>query len=197
MAPEFRQFRPKVPVLPGNSLEGFAELETIGQVQCERPFGAQGAGVQSPRGSIWYAELKSLAPQTDLGIDGVLAFCRLPTIRLNICRGARHTFTGEGVLDQTSHGQDYHPQPKARSWQASLEFPSEVLNSRNLNSPAKAHKCRRPEAVALGRLLASIARRFGVDGVITVCQRLQGESQAQGFAVSDASACAAPRVAWG
>lgn len=47
---------------------------------------------------------------------------------LDIYGGARHSFTGEGVLDQTSLEAGLHPQFEARSWRATLEFLAEVLN---------------------------------------------------------------------
>src|ERR1700730_16494887 len=40
---------------------------------------------------------------------------------------ARHSFTGEGVLDQTSPEAGLHPQSEFRSWQATLGFLAEVL----------------------------------------------------------------------
>ena len=48
---------------------------------------------------------------------------------LNIYGGARHSFTGEGVLDQKSPEAGLHPQSEARSWRATLEFLAEVLSS--------------------------------------------------------------------
>ena len=47
---------------------------------------------------------------------------------LDIYGGARHSFTGEGVLDQTSPEAGLHPQSEARSWRTTLEFLAEVLN---------------------------------------------------------------------
>lgn len=46
---------------------------------------------------------------------------------LDIYGGARHSFSGEGVLDQTSPEAGLRPQSEARSWRATLEFLSEVL----------------------------------------------------------------------
>lgn len=48
---------------------------------------------------------------------------------LDIYGGARHSFTGEGVLDQTSPEAGLHPQSELRSWRATLEFFREVLKS--------------------------------------------------------------------
>jgi dienelactone hydrolase len=47
---------------------------------------------------------------------------------LDIYGGARHSFTGEGVLDQTGSEAGLHPQSESRSWRAILEFLSEVLD---------------------------------------------------------------------
>ena len=47
---------------------------------------------------------------------------------LDIYGGARHSFTGEGVLDQTSPEAGLHPQSEARAWRTTLEFLAEVLN---------------------------------------------------------------------
>lgn len=41
---------------------------------------------------------------------------------MDIYGGARHSFTGQGVLDQTSPEAALHPQSEARSWQATLAF---------------------------------------------------------------------------
>jgi dienelactone hydrolase len=46
---------------------------------------------------------------------------------LDIYGGARHSFTGEGVLDQNSPEAGLHPQSESRSWRATLEFLAEVL----------------------------------------------------------------------
>jgi dienelactone hydrolase len=46
---------------------------------------------------------------------------------LDIYGDARHSFTGEGVLDQTSPEAGLHPQSESRSWRATLEFLAEVL----------------------------------------------------------------------
>jgi dienelactone hydrolase len=40
---------------------------------------------------------------------------------------ARHSFTGEGILDHTSPEAGLHPQSESRSWRATLEFLAEVL----------------------------------------------------------------------
>jgi dienelactone hydrolase len=47
---------------------------------------------------------------------------------LDIYGDARHSFTGEGVLDQTSPEARLHPQSESRSWRATLEFLAEVLH---------------------------------------------------------------------
>jgi dienelactone hydrolase len=47
---------------------------------------------------------------------------------LDIYGGARHSFTGEGVGDQTSPEARLHPQSEARSWRGTLEFLNEVLS---------------------------------------------------------------------
>lgn len=49
---------------------------------------------------------------------------------LNIYGGARHSFTGEGILDQTSPEAGLHPQAEARSWRTTLDFLVEVLQDR-------------------------------------------------------------------
>ena len=46
---------------------------------------------------------------------------------LDLYGGARHSFTGEGVLDQTSPEAGLHPQSEARSWRTILGFLAEVL----------------------------------------------------------------------
>jgi len=46
---------------------------------------------------------------------------------LDIYGGALHSFTGEGVLDQTSPEAGLHPQSETRSWPATVEFLAEVL----------------------------------------------------------------------
>jgi dienelactone hydrolase len=46
---------------------------------------------------------------------------------VDIYGGARHSFTGEGVLEQTSSEAGLHPQSEARSWRATLEFLAEAL----------------------------------------------------------------------
>jgi len=47
---------------------------------------------------------------------------------LDIYGDARHSFTGEGVLDQTRPEARLHPQSESRSWRATLEFLAEVLH---------------------------------------------------------------------
>jgi dienelactone hydrolase len=47
---------------------------------------------------------------------------------LDIYGGARHSFTGEGVLGQTSLEAGLHPQSEARSWRATVGFLAEVLH---------------------------------------------------------------------
>lgn len=46
---------------------------------------------------------------------------------LDIYGDARHSFTGKGVLDQTSPEARLHPQSESRSWHATLEFLNKVL----------------------------------------------------------------------
>jgi dienelactone hydrolase len=46
---------------------------------------------------------------------------------LDLYGGARHSFTGEGVLDQTSPEAGLHPQSEQRAWRATLESIAEVL----------------------------------------------------------------------
>jgi dienelactone hydrolase len=48
---------------------------------------------------------------------------------LDIYGGARHSFTGEGVLDQSGPEAGLHPQSEARSWRSTLQFLAEVLAS--------------------------------------------------------------------
>ena len=45
---------------------------------------------------------------------------------LDIYGGARHSFTGEGVLDQASPEAGLHPQSDLRSWRTALGFLTEV-----------------------------------------------------------------------
>ena len=71
--------------------------------------------------------------------DPLASFDQLPSFReemrsaeanweLDIYGGARHSFTGEGLLDQTGPEARFHPQSESRSWRATLEFLSEVLD---------------------------------------------------------------------
>lgn len=46
---------------------------------------------------------------------------------INIYGGARHSFTGEGVLKEGGPEAGIHPQSESRSWRATLEFLREVL----------------------------------------------------------------------
>jgi dienelactone hydrolase len=46
---------------------------------------------------------------------------------IDLYGGARHGFTGEGVLDGESSEAGLHPQSESRSWRATLEFLAEVL----------------------------------------------------------------------
>jgi dienelactone hydrolase len=46
---------------------------------------------------------------------------------INIYGDARHSFTGEGILNQDSPEAGLHPQTEARSWQTTVEFLREVL----------------------------------------------------------------------
>jgi dienelactone hydrolase len=46
---------------------------------------------------------------------------------VDIYGDARHSFTGEGVLDQKSPEAGLHPQSEFRSWRATVEFLNEVL----------------------------------------------------------------------
>jgi len=46
---------------------------------------------------------------------------------INIYGDARHSFTGEGVLDQNRPEAGLHPQSESRSWRATLEFLHEAL----------------------------------------------------------------------
>lgn len=46
---------------------------------------------------------------------------------VNIYGDARHSFTGEGVLDQNRPEAGLHPQSESRSWRATVEFLNEVL----------------------------------------------------------------------
>jgi dienelactone hydrolase len=52
---------------------------------------------------------------------------------LDIYGSARHSFTGEGVVDHPSPEAGLHPQSEARSWRAMLEFLAEVLDARHGN----------------------------------------------------------------
>jgi dienelactone hydrolase len=47
---------------------------------------------------------------------------------VNIYGDARHSFTGEGVLEQNRPEAGLHPQSEARSWRATVEFLIEVLS---------------------------------------------------------------------
>jgi dienelactone hydrolase len=47
---------------------------------------------------------------------------------INIYGDARHSFTGEGVLDQNRPEAGLHPQSESRSWRATLEFLCEALS---------------------------------------------------------------------
>jgi dienelactone hydrolase len=55
--------------------------------------------------------------------------CAEANWELDIYGAARHSFTGEGVLDQTRPEAGLHPQSEARSWRSTLEFLGEVLAS--------------------------------------------------------------------
>jgi dienelactone hydrolase len=46
---------------------------------------------------------------------------------LDIYGNARHSFTGEGILNQDRPEAGLHPQSESRSWQATLAFLEEVL----------------------------------------------------------------------
>jgi dienelactone hydrolase len=46
---------------------------------------------------------------------------------LGVYGGARHSFTGEGVVGQASQEAGLHPQYEARSWRATLDFLAQVL----------------------------------------------------------------------
>jgi dienelactone hydrolase len=46
---------------------------------------------------------------------------------LDIYGGTRHSFTGEGIVDQTSPEAAFCPQSEARSWRATVEFLREAL----------------------------------------------------------------------
>jgi dienelactone hydrolase len=46
---------------------------------------------------------------------------------INIYGDARHSFTGEGILDQESPEAARHDQSESRSWRSTLEFLNEVL----------------------------------------------------------------------
>jgi dienelactone hydrolase len=46
---------------------------------------------------------------------------------LDIYGGARHSFTGEGILSQHGPEAALHPQSDSRSWRATIEFLHEVL----------------------------------------------------------------------
>jgi dienelactone hydrolase len=46
---------------------------------------------------------------------------------VNIYGDAKHSFTGEGILNQQSPEAGLHPQSEERSWRATLEFLEEVL----------------------------------------------------------------------
>lgn len=46
---------------------------------------------------------------------------------IDIYGGARHSFTGEGILDQGSPEARLHRQSEARSWRKTVEFLAEVL----------------------------------------------------------------------
>ncbi|MGB2664324.1 MAG: dienelactone hydrolase family protein [Candidatus Acidiferrum sp.] len=50
---------------------------------------------------------------------------------LDIYGSARHSFTGEGVVDHPSPEAGLHPQSEARSWRVMLEFLAEVLDARH------------------------------------------------------------------
>jgi dienelactone hydrolase len=47
---------------------------------------------------------------------------------LDIYGGARHSFTGEGVVDQSTPEAGLHPQSEMRSWRATIEFLKEVFS---------------------------------------------------------------------
>jgi dienelactone hydrolase len=46
---------------------------------------------------------------------------------IDIYGGARHSFTGEGILDHGGPEAGPHPQSESRSWQKTVEFLAEVL----------------------------------------------------------------------
>jgi dienelactone hydrolase len=46
---------------------------------------------------------------------------------IDIYGGARHSFTGEGILDQEGPEAGLHPQSESRSWRKTVEFLAEVL----------------------------------------------------------------------
>jgi dienelactone hydrolase len=46
---------------------------------------------------------------------------------INIYGNARHSFTGEGILNQNGPEAAFHPQSESRSWRATREFLEEVL----------------------------------------------------------------------
>jgi dienelactone hydrolase len=46
---------------------------------------------------------------------------------INIYGDARHSFTGEGVSDQSGPEAGLHPQSESRSWRATIEFLAEAL----------------------------------------------------------------------
>jgi dienelactone hydrolase len=71
--------------------------------------------------------------------DPVVPFEQLVTFRnemraahtnweVNVYGDARHSFTGEGVLDENRAEAGLHPQSEARSWRATVEFLKEVLS---------------------------------------------------------------------
>jgi dienelactone hydrolase len=47
---------------------------------------------------------------------------------INIYGDARHSFTGEGVLDQSRPEAGLHPQSELRSWRVTVDFLADVLN---------------------------------------------------------------------
>jgi len=49
--------------------------------------------------------------------------------QINLYSDAKHSFSGEGAIPGKTPEAVYHPQTDARSWQATVGFLKEVLNT--------------------------------------------------------------------
>jgi dienelactone hydrolase len=76
---------------------------------------------------VLHGDADPLAPFDQLAAFREEMLAAAANWQINVYGEARHSFTGEGVLNQGGPEAGLHPQSESRSWRATLDFLDEVL----------------------------------------------------------------------